>query len=132
MHKQKGKDIVNRRGMNHVIVVNKENNFVLDSGDFIDQYRGNRLHRWRLRGLEHTYYFASNIYPNRLQRGHEICHKMNRTPIPFIQRQATGTFGSSLSQLETHSLSRVDLPNPAGAEMWIKRLIRARNELCLR
>lgn len=43
MLKQKGESLVNRFGLNHVVVVKDEGKIVQDVGDFIEQGRQNRL-----------------------------------------------------------------------------------------
>ena len=51
---QKGEGLVNRFGINQVVVVQDEDEIVRDGGDFIEQGRQNRF-GWRwLRGLEHS------------------------------------------------------------------------------
>ena len=58
---QKGEGMVNRFGIDHVVVVQDEDEIVRDGGDFIEQGRQNRF-GWRwLRGLEHTQHPFSNI-----------------------------------------------------------------------
>ena len=50
---QKGEGLVNRFGINNVVVVKDEDEIVRDGGDFIEQGCQNRFDgRW-LRGLEH-------------------------------------------------------------------------------
>ena len=84
---QKGEGIVNRFGINHVVVVKDEDEIVRDGGDFIEQGRQNRF-GWRwLRGLEHTQHPCSNIRRNRLQRSDEVSQKACGVVIPFVQRQ---------------------------------------------
>ena len=58
---QKGEGIVNRLGINHVVVVEDEDEMVRDGGDFIEQGGQNRF-GWRwLRGLEHTQHPCANL-----------------------------------------------------------------------
>ena len=45
---QKGEGIVDRFGLNHVVVVEDEEEIVRDGGDLIEQDRQNRFHRRRL------------------------------------------------------------------------------------
>ena len=84
---QKGEGIVNRFGINHVVVVKDEDEIVRDGGDFIEQGRQNRFGgRW-LRGLEHSQHPCSNIRRNRLQSSDEVSQKAGGVVIPFVQRQ---------------------------------------------
>ena len=63
MLEQKGEGLVNRFGINHVIVIQDEDEMVRDGGDFIEQGCQNRFDwRW-LRGLEHSQHPFSNISP---------------------------------------------------------------------
>ena len=58
--------MVNRFGINHVVVVKDEDEMVWDGGNLIEQGRQNRF-GWRwLRGLEYTQHPFSNIRRNRL------------------------------------------------------------------
>ncbi len=64
---QKGEGIVNRFGINHMIIIQDEDEIVRNGGDFIEQGCQNRFSgRW-LRGLERTQRPCSNICRNRLQ-----------------------------------------------------------------
>ena len=85
---QKGEGIVNRFGINHVVVVKDEDEVIRDGGDFIEQGCQNRFGGWRLRGLEHTQYPCSNhSQRNRLQSSDEVSQKACGVVIPFVQRQ---------------------------------------------
>src|SRR5687768_6722526 len=95
MLKQKGKSIVNRFGINQVVVVKHKQEIVWEDGDFIEQGRQNRFDwRW-LRGLEYTQHAIANIRRNRLQRSDEIYQKASRVVIPLIQRQPGGWLPAS-------------------------------------
>ena len=84
---QKGEGFVNRFGINHMVVVQDEDEIVRDGGDFIEQGCQNRFDwRW-LRGLEHTQHPFSNIRRNRLQSSDEVSQKAGGVVIPFVQRQ---------------------------------------------
>ena len=59
---QKGEGLVNRFGINHMVVVQDKDEIVRDGGDFIEQGRQNRF-GWRwLRGLENTQHPFANIW----------------------------------------------------------------------
>ena len=84
---QKGEGIVNRFGINHVVVVKDEDELVREGGDVIEQGRQHRF-GWRwLRGLEHTQHPCANRRRNRLQRSDEVGQKAGGVVIPFVQRQ---------------------------------------------
>ena len=87
---QKGEGIVNRSGIDHVVVVEDEDEIVRDGGDFIEQGRQDRFGRRWLRGLEHTQHPFSNIRRNRLQSSDEVSQKACGVVIPFVQRQPGG------------------------------------------
>ena len=72
---QKGEGIVNRFGINHMVVVQDKDEMVRDGGDFIEQGCQNRFDwRW-LRGLENSQHPFSNIRRNRLQSSDEVSQK---------------------------------------------------------
>src|SRR5438552_3031048 len=87
MLEQKGESIVDRFGINNVVVVKDEHEVVRDCGDFIQQSGQNRFDWWRLRGLEHTQHAFSNVRRNRLQSSDEVSEKAWWVVIPFVQRQ---------------------------------------------
>ena len=61
---QKCEGMVNRFGINHVVVVKNEDEIVRDGGDFIEQGCQNRF-GWRwLRGLKRAQHPLSNIRRN--------------------------------------------------------------------
>jgi hypothetical protein len=64
---QEGEGIVNRSGINNVIVIEDENEIVRDGRDLIEQDGQNRFGWWGLRGLERTQHPFSNIRRNGLQ-----------------------------------------------------------------
>src|SRR3712207_1552557 len=87
----KGEGIVNRSGINNVVVVKDENEIVLDGGDFIEQGRQNCFGWWWLRGLERTQHPFSNVWGNgRLQSSDEVSQKACGVAIPFVQRKPGG------------------------------------------
>ena len=85
MLEQKGEDVVNRFGINHMVVVQDKDEMIRDGGDFIEQGCQNRFDwRW-LRGLENSQHPFSNIRRNRLQSRDEVCQKGCGVVIPFVQ-----------------------------------------------
>ena len=84
---QKGEDLVNRFGINHMVVIQDKDEIVRDGGDFIEQGCQNRFGRRWLRGLEHTQHPSPNIRLNRLQSSDEVRQKAGGVVIPFVQRQ---------------------------------------------
>src|ERR671915_1319014 len=87
---QKGEGIVNRSGINNVVVIEDENEIVREGGDFIEQGRQNRFGWWWLRGLEYTQHSFSNVRDNRLQSSDEVSQKACGVVIPFVQRKPGG------------------------------------------
>src|SRR3712207_5802625 len=81
---QKGEGIVDRSGINDVVVVEDENEIVRDGGDFIEQGRQNRFGWWWLRGLEHTQHPFSDVRGNRLQSGDKVSQKACGVVISFV------------------------------------------------
>ncbi len=72
-------------GINHMIVVQDQDEIARDGGDFIEQGYQNRF-GWRwLRGLKRSQRPRSNIYNNCLQSRHEVGQKAGDLVIPFIQ-----------------------------------------------
>ena len=108
--------MVNRFGINHVVVVKDEDEIVRDGGDFIEQGRQNRF-GWRwLRGLEHTQHPFSNMSPqsSAKQRRGTSESVWGRYPLrPATARRSVARFPA------THSLTSVVFPKPAGAEMRV-------------
>ena len=84
---QEGEGIVNRSGINDVIVIEDENEIVLDGGDFVEQGSQNRFGWWWLRGLERTQHAFSNVRGNRLKSGDEVSQKAGGVVISFVQRK---------------------------------------------
>src|SRR6266851_3762757 len=87
MIKQKGEGLINRFGINHVVVVKDEDEMVSYGGQVIEQGRQNRFEWWWLRRLEHTQHPFSNIRRNRLQSSDEVRQKACGVVISFVQRQ---------------------------------------------
>src|SRR5256886_10521233 len=100
MLEQKGEGMVNRFGINHVVVVKDEDERVFYGSNVIEQGRQNR-YGWRwLRRLERTQHAFSNSRRNRLQSSDEVRQKPCGVVIPFVQRQPGGTGPRSLDSLD--------------------------------
>ena len=84
---QKGEGVVDRFGVDNVVVVEDEDEIVRDRVNFIKQGRQGRFDWWWLRGLELTQHPFSNIRRNCLQSGDEVSQKACGVAIPFVQRQ---------------------------------------------
>ena len=84
---QKGERLVDRFGINHVVVVKHEDEACREGGELVDQSRQQRLGRRRLRGLERSQHTRANARRNGLQSRDEIGQKACEVVIPFIQRQ---------------------------------------------
>ena len=113
---QKGEGMVNRFGINHVVVVQDEDEIVRDGGDFIEQGRQNRFGwRWLRRLEQHPtpllQYSAQSSAKQRRGRSESV---WGRYPLRPATARPTGR-----SQPATHSLTSVVLPKPAGAEMRV-------------
>ena len=113
---QKGEGIVNRFGIDHVVVVKDEDEIVRDGGDFVEQGRQNRFGGRRLRGLERSQRTPSPIFAA------IVCKAATR-----YVRKRVGSLSPSSSDSQaagrphpaTHSLTSVVLPKPAGAEIRV-------------
>ena len=87
MFDEKGQGLVNRLGIDRVVVVQHENERVREGGDVIEQGRQDRVDgRW-LRRLQHTQGTLSNRRRNGLQRSDEVQEKAGGIAVPVIQRQ---------------------------------------------
>ena len=89
---QKGEGLVDRFGINHVVVVKHEDEALRDGGEFVDQGRQQRFGRRRLRGFERSQHTRAKARRNCLQGRDEIGQKACEVVIPFVQRQP-GNFG---------------------------------------
>ena len=84
---EKGQSVVNRLGINDVVVVKNEDEIVRDGGNFIEQGYQNRF-GWRwLRRLECRQHADANLWRNCLQCCNEVNQKARGIAVPFIQRQ---------------------------------------------
>ena len=65
---QKGESLIDRFGLNHVVVVQYQDEVVRDGGDLIEQVCQKQFGgRWlRLRSVEHSQHSFSNLRRNRL------------------------------------------------------------------
>jgi hypothetical protein len=87
---QKGEGVVDRSGINDVVVVEDEDEIVRGGGDFVEQGRQDRLGRRRLRGLERTQHPFPDIRRDRLQSGDEVSQEACGVVISLIKRQPGG------------------------------------------
>ncbi len=108
---QKGQCIVDRLGVNDMIVIKDEDEIFRGGCDLIDQGCQKRLGRWRPgKYLERTHHPFPDIRHNRPQSRDEASQKARGVAIPLVQRQP----GGRRPHTATHSPSSVVLPNPAG------------------
>ena len=112
---QKGKGIVNRPGVNNVVVVKDKHEIIWDGGDFIEQSRQNGFGWRRLRGLEHTQHAFANMSAQSSVKQRRGKSESGEVVISFVQRQP----GHGALAAGDHSLTSVVLPKPAGAEMRV-------------
>src|SRR5215203_5642052 len=85
MLQQKGEGIVDRFGIDYVVVVENENDFVCDGGQFVEQHRKDRFGRRWLWGVEHARHAFPDI--DRLQSGDEVDEKACRVAVLLVQRK---------------------------------------------
>ena len=84
---QEGQGVVDRPGIEDVVVVENEDDIARDGGDVVEQGRQRRL-EWRgLRRLEHGQYPFADPGRNRLQRPDEIGQETAGVAVAFIERQ---------------------------------------------
>src|SRR3990172_4886909 len=87
MLEQKGEGLVNRFGINKMVVVKDEDEIIREGGDLVEQDRQNRFNwRW-LRRLERPQHPCSDTRRNRLQSSDEVGQKACGVVIRFVQRQ---------------------------------------------
>src|SRR5919107_3728441 len=87
---QEGEGIVDRCGIDNVVVVEDENEIVFDGGDLVEQGRQDRFcWRW-LGGPEHAQHPFSDILRDRLHSSDEVRKKARRVVIPSVQGQPGG------------------------------------------
>src|SRR5688572_25284892 len=84
---QKGEGLVNRFGLNNVVVVKDEDKIIRNGGDFVEQSCQKRFGWWwlRLRSVEHSQDPFSNIRHNHLQSSNEVSQKASKVVVAFIQ-----------------------------------------------
>ena len=87
MLEQKGDGMVNRFGINQVVVVEDEDEIIGNGCDFIEQGCQNHFGWRRLRGLEHRQQPCAHIRLNRLHGSDEVRQEACGVVIPFVQRQ---------------------------------------------
>ena len=84
---QEGQGVVDRLGVEDVVVVENEHDIARDGGDVVEQGRQRRL-EWRgLRRLEHRQHPVSNPGRHRLQRRDQIGQETARIAVAFVERQ---------------------------------------------
>src|ERR671916_2120492 len=87
---QKDEGIVNRSGVNNVVVIEDQDEIVRDGGGLVEQGSQKRFGRRRLRGPEHTQDTFSYIRGNGLQGSDEVSQEARGVVIPLVQRQPRG------------------------------------------
>src|SRR5439155_26672764 len=87
---QEGEGLVNRFGIDRVVVVQDEDEPVRERGEFVEQGRQDRFGRRWLRGLERSQNLSSNIRRDHPQSGDEVRQEASRVVVTFIQRQPGG------------------------------------------
>ena len=79
---QEGEGIVDRFGIDRVVVVEDEDEIVREGGDLVEQGRQDRVGRRWLRGLERTQHPRADLRRDRLQRGDEIGQEARGVVVP--------------------------------------------------
>ena len=86
-----GEGIVNRSGIDDVVVVEDEDEILLDGGgDLVEEGSENRFGWGWLRGSEHTQHSFSDVRGNRPQSSDEISQKACGVVIRFVQGHPGG------------------------------------------
>src|SRR5690242_7343006 len=87
MIKQKGQRIINLSSINHVVVVEHQDELARSAGDVIEQGDQNRFGWWWLRGVERIQQLRSDRRRDRLQCSDEVREKAWWVVLLPIQRQ---------------------------------------------
>ena len=90
MIEQKRQGVVDRAGIDNVVVVEDEDEIVLDGGHLVEQGRQKRLGRRWLGRLEHPQNPFTNLRHNGLQSEDEVSQKASGVVIPLLQRKPGG------------------------------------------
>ena len=83
---QKRESVVHRLRIDHVIIVQDEDETIRDGGHFVEQGRQHHLGGRGLRGMEDSRQFRSDTRCDPLQRRDEIREKACRVVVSFIKR----------------------------------------------
>ena len=102
---QKDESVVDRFGINQVIVVKNENKILRDGGNFVDQGRQERLGGRRLGGLQRSQHTRSDTGRDGLQSRNEVGQKASGVAIPCVQRKPRGGQGRSHPALARQPLA---------------------------
>jgi hypothetical protein len=87
---QEGERLVDRPGIQQVVVVKHEDRRLRQRGELVEQQRQQRLDGRGLGGLERRHHPDANRRRNRLQRGDKVRQKAGRVTIPLVQREPGG------------------------------------------
>ena len=90
MLEQKGEGVVDRFGLNHVVIVEHEDEAALETGDFIEQGGQHRFRRRRLGGLERAQNAFAGFRLQVLHSSDEISQKAGRVVVVLVQRKPGG------------------------------------------
>jgi hypothetical protein len=82
---QKGERLVNRPGIQQVVVVKHQDRRLRQRGDLVEQHRQEGINRWRLRGLMRPHHPRANRRRNCLQRRDQVGEKTAGVAIAFVQ-----------------------------------------------
>ena len=84
---QEGQGIVDRPGVEDVVVVENEDDVARDGGDVVEQGRQRRFGRRGLRRLEHGQHPVSDPGRNRLQGRDQVGQEAAGVAVAFVERQ---------------------------------------------
>ena len=90
MLEQKGEGVVDRFGLNHVVIVEHEDEAALETGDFIEQGGQHRFKRRRLGGLQRAQNAFAGFRLQGLQSRDEISQKAGGGVVILVQRKPGG------------------------------------------
>ena len=114
---QKGESIVNRFGINQVVVVKDEDEIIRDGGDFELEQGGQNGFRSAAVGGIGAQPAALRQFPPGSSATLLLGKKMNRAG--SLSPLSSDSHATGIPQLAIHSLTSVVLPKPAGAEMRV-------------
>ena len=90
VREQEGEGVVDRFGIDHMVVVEDKDEIVRQGGDLVEQGGQDRCGRQRRRGVEHSHHPRPDLRRDRLQGSDEVGEEARRVVIPVVQREPGG------------------------------------------